>query len=137
MKNRDMELLRLAEKWVRTGRKDGADEIQVTVSDGSEFTVDIREGEIEKLLEADSTALSLKVIVDGRTATASSSDLSDGTLNALVKNAVQRAKLASPDPYAGLPDIEKVRPILFSPEGRKYHSVGRHLGKAFSIGREI
>jgi len=37
----------------------------------------------------------------------------------------------------GLPDIEKVRPILFSPEGRKYHAVGRYLGKAFSIGRGI
>lgn len=35
----------------------------------------------------------------------------------------------------GLPDIEKVRPILFSPEARKYHAVGRYLGKAFSIGR--
>lgn len=37
----------------------------------------------------------------------------------------------------GLPDIEKVRPILFSPERREYHSVGRYLGKAFSIGRGI
>jgi flavin reductase (DIM6/NTAB) family NADH-FMN oxidoreductase RutF len=37
----------------------------------------------------------------------------------------------------GLPDIEKIRPILFSPEGRKYHGVGRLLGKAFSVGREV
>ncbi len=37
----------------------------------------------------------------------------------------------------GLPDIEKVRPILFSPETRKYHAVGRYLGKAFSTGRGI
>lgn len=37
----------------------------------------------------------------------------------------------------GLPDIEKIRPILFSPEGRRYHGVGAYLGRAFSIGREV
>jgi flavin reductase (DIM6/NTAB) family NADH-FMN oxidoreductase RutF len=37
----------------------------------------------------------------------------------------------------GFPDIEKIRPILFSPEGRKYHGVGRFLGNAFSVGRGV
>ena len=37
----------------------------------------------------------------------------------------------------GLPDIEKIRPIMFSPEGRKYHGVGKLLGNAFSVGREV
>src|SRR5512137_2442898 len=37
----------------------------------------------------------------------------------------------------GLPDIEKVRPVLFSPEGRDYHGVGKFIGKAFSIGKEL
>ena len=37
----------------------------------------------------------------------------------------------------GLPDIEKIRPVLFSPEGRKYNGVGRFIGKAFSLGREF
>jgi flavin reductase (DIM6/NTAB) family NADH-FMN oxidoreductase RutF len=35
-----------------------------------------------------------------------------------------------------IPDIEKLRPIIFSPEARRYHGVGRYLGNAFSIGRE-
>ncbi len=34
-----------------------------------------------------------------------------------------------------LPDIEKIRPLLFSPEIRTYHKVGDYLGQAFSIGR--
>ncbi|UCD57226.1 MAG: flavin reductase family protein [Candidatus Hydrogenedentota bacterium] len=38
---------------------------------------------------------------------------------------------------SGLPDIEKVRPILYSPEIRNYHGIGESLGKAFSIGRDI
>ncbi len=37
----------------------------------------------------------------------------------------------------GLPDIEKVKPILYAPEIRTYHGVGNFLGKAFSIGKEI
>jgi len=36
----------------------------------------------------------------------------------------------------GLPDIEKIRPLLFSPEVRTYHKVGDYLGQAFSIGRK-
>jgi flavin reductase (DIM6/NTAB) family NADH-FMN oxidoreductase RutF len=37
----------------------------------------------------------------------------------------------------GLPDIEKVRPVIFSPERRVYHRVGEYLGDAFSIGKAI
>lgn len=37
----------------------------------------------------------------------------------------------------GVPDIEKVRPIVFSPEARHYHKVGDYLGEAFSIGKSI
>jgi flavin reductase (DIM6/NTAB) family NADH-FMN oxidoreductase RutF len=37
----------------------------------------------------------------------------------------------------GLPDIEKVRPIVFSPETRSYHKIGDYFGEAFSIGKNI
>jgi flavin reductase (DIM6/NTAB) family NADH-FMN oxidoreductase RutF len=37
----------------------------------------------------------------------------------------------------GLPDIDKVIPILFAPEIRTYHRIGKTLGRAFSIGKEI
>jgi len=36
----------------------------------------------------------------------------------------------------GLPDIEKVKPIIFGPEIRTYHGIGPYLGKPFSIGKE-
>ncbi|MGA9098691.1 MAG: flavin reductase family protein [Methanotrichaceae archaeon] len=35
----------------------------------------------------------------------------------------------------GLPEIEKVGPIIFAPESWSYHGVGKNLGNAFSIGR--
>lgn len=37
----------------------------------------------------------------------------------------------------GLPDIEKVKPVIFSPETRAYHGVGRYIGDAFSIGKVL
>lgn len=35
----------------------------------------------------------------------------------------------------GRPDVEKVRPIIFSPAVRQYHGLGELLGKAFSMGK--
>jgi len=37
----------------------------------------------------------------------------------------------------GLPDIEKVKPIIWEPATMTYRGVGNYLGKAFSIGKEI
>lgn len=37
----------------------------------------------------------------------------------------------------GLPNIEKVKPFVFSPEVRRYHKVGSYIGEAFSIGKSI
>lgn len=37
----------------------------------------------------------------------------------------------------GLPDIQKVKPMIFAPDSRAYYGVGEYLAKAFSIGKEI
>ena len=37
----------------------------------------------------------------------------------------------------GLPDMQKVRPMLFDPGNSTYHGVGAYLGQAFSIGKEL
>jgi len=36
-----------------------------------------------------------------------------------------------------LPDIKKMKPIIWNPAGMTYHKVGKRTGKAFSIGKEI
>ncbi len=36
---------------------------------------------------------------------------------------------------SGLPDITRVKPVLFVPESREYYGIGKHLGKAFSMGK--
>ncbi len=35
----------------------------------------------------------------------------------------------------GIPDISKVRPVIFAPESREYYGLGEFLGHAFSIGK--
>ena len=37
----------------------------------------------------------------------------------------------------GFPDIEKARPIVFGPEIRTYHGIGKFLGQVFAIGRDL
>jgi len=101
-------LLHLAEELVAFARKNGATQAEVLVREGTEFSVDLREGEIEKLTEAGAKGLSLRVFVEGKMARATSSDLSKETLHHLVTNAVERAKLSSADPLAGLPEKESL-----------------------------
>ncbi len=111
----------LAASLVEFGRAGGADEIEIHLSDGAEFSVDVRKGEIESLVEARSRVLGLRVIKDKKTAFASSSDLSLPTLRRLVKRAIKRAALASPDEFAGLATLSEqtIDPAaldLFDPE---------------------
>ncbi len=35
------------------------------------------------------------------------------------------------------PDIEKIKPVFYSPGTRSYYGVGKYLGKAFFLGKEI
>jgi PmbA protein len=102
------DLMALADRMVALGVKKGADEIEVTIGDGSQFRAGIREGALETLTEAGSRQLAIRAFVDGRTANASSSDLSIDTLDRLVANAVARARLGGKDEFAGLPELEKV-----------------------------
>jgi len=114
-------LRELGESLVAYARKCGADEAEVSVVDGYEFNVDVRKGRIETLIEAGSRSAGIKVIKDKRTAYASSSDLNQGTLRRLVRNAVRRAGLGSPDEFAGLAPLAAGRVDaaaldLFDPE---------------------
>jgi PmbA protein len=108
MTNKDVgsPLKALAEDLVIFGRSHGADQIEVTVLEGTEFSVDVRLGQIENLLEARSRGLSIRIIKDQKTAYASSSDLDRKQLEGLIANAIRRAELASRDECAGLPELD-------------------------------
>jgi PmbA protein len=110
-----MDLMNTAAGLVEFARKNGASEVEISLRRGTEFSVDVREGEIEKLTEAVSQGLYLRLFVDSKMARANSSDLTPETLQKLVKNAIGRARLASADPLAGLPEKE--------PPAADYHAL--------------
>jgi len=37
----------------------------------------------------------------------------------------------------GLPQIEKIKPLIFSPSNTSYYGLGEYIGKAFSLGKAI
>ncbi len=72
----------------------------------TEATVSVRLGEIEKLIEASSQTLGLRVIAGGRTAVCSTSDFSPAVFERFVADTVELARISAPDEYAGLPERE-------------------------------
>lgn len=95
-----------AQKYIDYAKSAGADEIQINISDGSEFTVECRNQKLERLTEAGTRAMYIKVIVDHKTATASSQDFDDSTIKMMISSAIKRAEITSSDPFAGLPKFE-------------------------------
>jgi len=115
---KDLNLLQLTEELVEFSLKNGASQVEVSVSQGTNFKVDILQGEIEKLTEAVSKSLGLRIFVEGKVARAGSSDFSRETLQRLIKNAISRAKLSSADSLAGLPEKE---PLTVDVSGLKIY----------------
>ncbi len=108
--NYDEKLLKLAESLVKHGKSKGANQISISIGEGSEFSCECREGNIEKLTEAGSKSASVKVIVDHKVASASSSDMTEATMQKVIENAIERAKFSGADEFAGLPDKHDAKP---------------------------
>lgn len=94
----------LASDLVGRCMKRGASAAEVVAREETEFSVQVRLGEIETLTEADSSALGLRVLVDGRQASVSTSDYADATLESLVNEALALARATSVDPSSDLPE---------------------------------
>jgi PmbA protein len=104
------ELRTLAEQAVVMARRAGATDAEAVAFEGDEFSVHVRMGEVDELTESGSRAMGLRVFfeADGgqRTASTSTSDLSQDGVARLVNGAVGLAKVTGVDPFAGLPDSE-------------------------------
>ncbi|MEX0750058.1 MAG: DNA gyrase modulator, partial [Dehalococcoidia bacterium] len=98
------DLRSVASDIVEKARARGADEADAYIRSGVESSVSVRMGELEKLIEAGSRSVSIRVIKDKRTAVCNTSDLTPKALDELVQTAVELAKISEPDEFAGLPD---------------------------------
>ncbi len=85
----------------------GADDADVLVAAATEFETTVRQSEIERLMEAGSKALGLRVFVGGRSAISYTSDFASDALERLADETVQLARITDPDPAAGLPEAEE------------------------------
>lgn len=99
-----MNLEELASRVIEQARAGGATGAECTVSEGSQFTVSVRRGEIEKLKDAGSRGAGVRVLAGKNTGSAYTSDLSDDGIANMVRSALELSKITSEDPYAGLPD---------------------------------
>ena len=97
-------ILEVATRVVEMARRAGADQCDVYAVAYGESNVTVRRGELEKLIEAGSRSLGLRVISHGRTALCSTSDFSDDSLARLAAEAVELARISEPDDCAGLPE---------------------------------
>ena len=84
--------------------KRGASAAEVIIRQRTELSVGVRLGEVETLQESTDQGLGLRVLIDGRQASVSGSDFSRDAVTSLMDEAVELARLTSPDDTAGLPD---------------------------------
>lgn len=98
--------LELASRAVALARRHGAEQCDALAVAHVESTVSVRLGEVEKLMEAGSRSLGLRVIDGGRTSVCATSDFGADALDRFAAEAVELARVSAPDEYAGLPEAE-------------------------------
>ena len=94
----------LARRVIQMALDGGATGAECTVSEGDQFSVSVRMGEVETLTEAGSRGAGLRVLEGRLVGSAYTSDMSDDGIRQMVASALELAKITTEDPLAGLPD---------------------------------
>jgi PmbA protein len=102
-----MDFRSMAENIVKKSLKSGADEAEAYLTNGREFTLTVRNGDVETVKQATSKGLGLTVFKDKKHGFSYTSDFSEEGLEAFIKRTVQLAQVSDPQPWNGLPDFEK------------------------------
>jgi len=97
----------IAEHVIARAKNNGVTAADAMIREDETFSVTVRMGDVETLKEAVSRSLLLRVFVGKRTATSTTSDLSESAVDRLVDETVQMARLTSEDDSGGLP-VESV-----------------------------
>ena len=82
----------------------GATEADIVVADGETFSVQVRVGTVDRLTKAREKRLGLRVFIGKRSATTSTSDFSQASLEQLVADTCTLAGAVVEDKVSGLPD---------------------------------
>lgn len=106
------DLIDVAGAAVAHARKLGADAVHAVAADGRSTEISVREGKIEKVEQSEARDISLKVFVGKSSASISGSVLTRDAIHRLAENALRMAKLAPPDPYAGIADPDQLATVI-------------------------
>ncbi len=98
------EPLEIAARILELAQAAGAEQADAIAVSSTNASTTVRLQKLEKVSESTSRSVGLRVILGGRQATVSTSDVSDAALNEAVQLAMELARISEPDPYAGLAD---------------------------------
>lgn len=93
-------------KMVEAALKAGADQCDVSVSNGQSASVVCREGKIENTGRAEGDSFSLRVFVGKKVASVSTNQIND--LQMVAERAVAMAKVSPEDPFQGLAEPDEI-----------------------------
>ena len=99
-----MSLLDVAASAVEQAMARGASGAECTISEGDEFSVDVRMGEVETLKEAGSRAAGIRILKGQCSGSSYTSDLSPDGIAKMVEAAFEISAITTGDPFAGMPD---------------------------------
>jgi PmbA protein len=115
------QLPEIAQSTIRQALEAGATDAECTMSEGAEFSANVRMGELETLKEAGSRGAGLRVLIGKRMGSSYTSDLTPEGIRLMVRSAIDLAALTTEDPHSGLPEAEELGSLstdlkLFSDE---------------------
>ncbi len=93
---------------VSRATRGGATAAECVVREGDEFSTTVRLGQVETLKESGSRAIGVRVYFGQRAASTYSSDFSAAGIERMLKSALELAKITSEDPFAGIPESDKL-----------------------------
>jgi len=102
----------LAHKVLELALGAGATEAEVVIREGSDFSASVRLQKLENLQQANYRRLSLRAFDGKRAAVSATSDFSMIAAGKLVSDALEMARAAGEDPWAGLPSLESYAPKI-------------------------
>lgn len=102
------DLAALTDALISAARRAGADAADAIAVGGTSVSIDIRGGRLETAERAEGTEIGLRVLMHGRQACVSASDVSSATIQRLAERAVAMATEAPVDPNVGLADADQI-----------------------------
>jgi PmbA protein len=102
-----MNYQKIAEHVVQEALKLGVDEAEAYTENNREFSLQVRNGDVETVKQSTTKGIGLTVYKDKKLGFSYTSDLTDESLKDFIKRTIQLSEVADPKPWNGLPDFSK------------------------------